>query len=93
MRNGDKVQVEIVDASEYSSGAAACLNGKTGVVEMVTDKDYTRRGVQSRVLVRFDEPAKPWWRWQTPPIAFWFLEDELTVRQPQSVGSDDALGG
>jgi hypothetical protein len=73
---GARVRVRIVERSEYAHGCADALDGKTGTVDEVSEKDRQR---ESPYLVAFDTPAPKWWSHQTPARAFWFSAKDLEV--------------
>lgn len=68
---GARVLVKIKNRSEYAYGCAQSLDGKTGTIDEVKS--------DSRVLVMFDIPAKPWSANQLPCKAFWFDRRELVL--------------
>lgn len=78
MEVGTRVNVKIpkVRVDTYATGCAEQLNGKAGTIEDVRHHAYG----PDLLLVRFDEPCKPWWTWQTPPTAVWFEPKDLEVR-------------
>ena len=62
---GDRVQVAIRYRARWAHGAAEALDGLTGTVEKLKEREPC-------VLVRFDAPAPTWSAHQTPPTAHWF---------------------
>ena len=75
---GDRVRVKRLVTEDYAVGAADSLSGQRGVVEERKDVDhYGVRLREPRILVRFDEPAPPWWTNQLPVVSFWFDASEV----------------
>lgn len=88
---GDRVRVRLRDRAGWARGAAAALDGKAGTVEEVQTEHnagtVTRPVDPPRVLVRFDEPARPWHSYQAPVSAFWF-----DLREVERTGEEARRG-
>ena len=70
MEIGKRVAVNITDFNRFAAGCAESLDGKTGTVTELNN----RNGMW---LVEFDTPAKTWWSGQLPVPCFWLREYEL----------------
>ena len=62
--------------------AVDALQGTIGIVE----RDRDSRGNET-YLVRFDEPARTWWAYQTPPLTWWFDGELTSVAGQHSAGA------
>ena len=74
MNIGQKVKVEITNFDRWAMGGAESMNGLTGTIEKMKDKDWFGN---HEVLVNFDTPAKPWHSYQLPVTGFWFELKEV----------------
>lgn len=87
---GDRVRVAIAGRNDWSADAAHALDGCVGEVESIMTTNYFGRSLECpRAFVVFDEPARAWWSYQTPPRGWHFEEGELVAenaRQQESVG-------
>lgn len=77
MKVGARVRIRIRNRRVWSRDAANAFNDKVGTVEEISS-----RIPPDQFLVRFDEPAVPWWRGQSTPFAWWFDEaDFITITE------------
>ena len=78
---GDRVRVDVKDASAWNAGALQVLQGLTGeVTEVLTHERMTNYPkAKPACLVKFDKSPGPTWKWVSPATSHWFDADELAV--------------
>ena len=76
---GDRVRVNVKDASAWSADALKLLQGLTGeVTEVLTHERMTNHPkAKPACLVQFDKSPGPLWKWGSDAKAHWFDADEL----------------
>jgi len=74
METGQRVKISINRPEIWVKAAVDCLNGKTGTIEQINEKN---KFTENNILVNFDTPALTWWTNQTPWTYGWFNEKDL----------------
>jgi hypothetical protein len=81
INEGSRVRVKIQDPKTYAIGCAQALDGRAGYVVQFSPKSgRDEQGFPAPAwLVKFDEPATPWWSHGSPVYQFWFAPSELEL--------------
>lgn len=84
LKPGDRVRVDVKDASAWNTDALKVLQGVMGVVtEVMTHERMTKHPkVKPACLVEFDTSPGKTWKWGSDSTAHWFDADELAVLPP-----------